>query len=96
MLLQGRIFKPEECAALGLVDELVDPSMLADRAQELAEGMARVPARSFASSKRGLRAPALAAIWAGNERERATIVGDWSSGEVLAAVEAYVAHTLRR
>lgn len=92
--LKGASFLPEEALARALVDELVDPDVLLERAVQEATSFARVPARAFASSKRGLRLPSLDLL----ERHEAAFDADvreaWTSAEVLGAVGDYVARTL--
>jgi len=55
----GRTFSAEDALARGLVDELVDPDSLADRAIEAARNLAAIPPGTFQLSKRQLRRPTL-------------------------------------
>lgn len=92
----GRLYRAEECAELGLVDELVEPEALLPRALERARGLAAIPGLSFARTKRLRRLPALENHDRHGARAAAETLEAWSSPEVLAAVRAYVARTLRR
>jgi enoyl-CoA hydratase len=55
----GRTFTPDEALARGLVDELVEPSALLDRALELARVLAATPPATFRLVKTQLRRPTL-------------------------------------
>lgn len=59
VVLLGRTYEPEDARERGLVDEIVSPDELEERALEIAFEMAAVGAESFALSKRQLRRPVL-------------------------------------
>jgi len=93
--LRGRIFSVDECRELGLVDEVVEPSLLLERALAAGEEFAALPPRSFALTKRQIRRPSIEAV------ERAAgltprILDAWSSPEILGAIRAYVDRTLKK
>jgi enoyl-CoA hydratase len=93
--LESRIFGCEDCLARGLVDELVLPEALLDRAVECATTLSRPPALSFAITKRLLRRPALERL----EREGSRageILDAWATDEVLGAIRGYVQRVLRK
>jgi len=92
--LRGRLFSVEECAELGLVDEVVEPAGLLVRACAVAEELAAFPPRAFALTKRQVRRPAAEAIEKGSGLEP-RILEAWSSPEVLGAIRAYVDRTLK-
>jgi enoyl-CoA hydratase len=60
--LWARTFGPEEARRRGLLDELVEPESVLDRALEVARDMAGMPADSYARIKRQIRHAALARI----------------------------------
>ena len=93
LVLRGETPKLEEAAALGLVDELVDPSELEARAQSRAAALAGMPRASFAATKAGLRRPAMQNYRAGfaHEDELKTI---WRSEDCRSAIRAYVERVL--
>lgn len=53
----GRTYEPAEALKRGLADEIVEPDAVLDRAFEVARRLARVPAKTFAVTKRALRQP---------------------------------------
>ncbi len=95
LVYSGRTVPPSEALALGLVDEIAEPDALLTRALEKAEQLARIPAITFALTKRTLTAPLL-------ERVRADLALDaqaqeaWASPEIQAHIRAYLEKTLRR
>ena len=93
--VESRIFTAEDCLARGLVDELVAPETLLDRAVECARKLASPPGRSFAITKRLLRRPAIDRLEREGSRSE-EILAAWSSDEVLGAVRAYVQRILRK
>lgn len=95
IVFESRIFTAEDCLARGLVDELVAPETLLDRAVECARKLASPPGRSFAITKRLLRRPAIDRLEREGSRSE-EILAAWSSDEVLGAVRAYVQRILRK
>jgi enoyl-CoA hydratase len=53
----GRTWQPEEALARGLVDELVDPGRLLDRACEVAQELLAIPTSAFKANKAAVRRP---------------------------------------
>lgn len=95
IVLESRIFGCEDCLARGLVDELVLPEALLDRAVERAGKLASPPGRSFAITKRLLRRPALERLEREGSRSE-EILDAWASDEVLGAIRGYVQRILRK
>lgn len=93
--LESRIFGCEDCLARGLVDELVPPEALLDRALECATKLSAPPARSFAITKRLLRRPAIERLEREGSRSE-EILDAWASEEVLGAIGRYVQRVLRK
>jgi enoyl-CoA hydratase len=95
-ILGGKNWTPDECLALGAVDELCEPAVLLDRAIEIARELASIPSRSFALTKRLAQLSALDLL----ERHAATaapmVLDAWSSPEVLDAIRAYVEKTIKK
>ena len=94
--LTGRTWGPDEALSRGLLDEVVEPAALFDRALERANAFAAVPARAFALTKRQLRSATLEKIDRDQEELGAQILEAWCAPEVGAAVKAYVDKTLRK
>ncbi|MBK7644757.1 MAG: enoyl-CoA hydratase/isomerase family protein [Planctomycetes bacterium] len=95
-LYTGRTWNAEEALAAGIVHELVEPAELLPRALAQARELAAIPASSYGISKRLRRAAALERLERDGPRAAHEVREAWSSPEVLAAVEGYVARTLRR
>jgi len=95
-IMLGRTYEPERALALGMLDEIVEPAMLMDRALAVAEELAAIAPSSFARSKRDLRRPVFE-TWAGHstEHDRETLER-WGSEEVQSAVRQYVEKTLKK
>jgi len=96
LLLRGRLCTPDEALARGLVDEIVPPGQLVERALEVALDLASPPPAAFAATKRRLRGPAREQAERLSRETRAATVALWNSAEVQAAVSAYVGQTLAR
>jgi enoyl-CoA hydratase len=62
LVMSGELIGPQEAAAAGLVDEIVDPPRLLERAVELAQ--VRAAARSYADVKQQLRAETMSRLTA--------------------------------
>jgi enoyl-CoA hydratase len=80
---------PDDASRLGLVDLVTDA--LEEEAMEWCQGVARIPAASFAATKEALNAPALRAA---DEQDLENCVRIWCSEPVLAAIERFVETTL--
>ncbi|HJP65272.1 MAG TPA: enoyl-CoA hydratase/isomerase family protein [Actinomycetota bacterium] len=90
LVLLGRTYPPERSLELGLLDELVEPDALLERAVEMANRLARIPTETFALTKRSLRAPveALVAARAGADDDRIRAL--WDSPEVRDSIRAFL------
>jgi enoyl-CoA hydratase len=61
LVCTGRTWLPEDALSRGLVDELVQPEKLLDRAIEVAEELAAIPAAVFTTTKLAVRGPMIEA-----------------------------------
>ena len=86
----------EEARELGLVDEIVPPESLLDRALEVAEGMARVAPETFALTKRQIRGPVLEHLAAGAVEDDREMERIWRLPSTREAVRRFVESTLKR
>ena len=86
----------EEALELGLVDEIVPPESLVDRAVELAERMARVAPETFALTKRQIRGPVLEHLAAGAAEDDREMERIWRLPSTREAIRAFVDSTLKR
>ncbi|HEV7764354.1 MAG TPA: enoyl-CoA hydratase/isomerase family protein [Thermoanaerobaculia bacterium] len=96
LIYTGRTVLSDEALRLGMIDEVVEASALASRAEEMAKHFAALPAQSFALAKRQLRSPAIRrAKHYANElddevRER------WGNPVTIENVRAYLAKTVKK
>jgi enoyl-CoA hydratase len=92
----GRTWPPEEALARGLVDELVEPERLLDRACEVAGEMAAIPAAAFTTTKLALRRPMIEAARLQASATDAAMTDHWCAPDTLRGVAAYAERTLKR
>jgi len=78
----------------GLVDEVIEPDRLRERALEVARDMASIPGEAFRLTKRLMRAPALARIEAANRSESDLLMRIWTEPATFETVRAFVGKTL--
>jgi enoyl-CoA hydratase len=89
----GLVAPPDEACAIGLVDEVVDPESLMDRAVSIAQELASIPSTTFALTKRALVASLLERVATVDD---AALIAAWHSEEVYEAIRRYLAKTVRR
>jgi enoyl-CoA hydratase len=95
LILTGRTWPPEEALARGLVDELVEPEQLLERALKVAAELAAIPAATYSATKRAVRRPLVEAAHSQSAQD-AAIVETWCSEEARASIEAFVAKAIGR
>ena len=95
LVLTGRTVKAGEALALGLADEVVEPEALVPRACEVADQLARIPAASFALTKRAFCDPLLERVRAASDRDAEVAVA-WASPAVHARIREYIEATFHR
>jgi enoyl-CoA hydratase/carnithine racemase len=95
LCLDGGPLTPKEAAQLGIVDEVVPPKKLLDRAVELASRMARRPKGAIAAVKRSIYEGGSMSLGQGLRQERAQFLSAIGSPEAEAAMAAYVDATER-
>ena len=89
-------YAPSDALTRGLVDAVVEPDALLDRAVEAANTLAALSPRTFALTKRQTRQDALQRMERDGARIDAEAMQVWSSDETLARVKDYVARTLKK
>jgi enoyl-CoA hydratase len=94
LICTGRTWQPEAALARGLVDELVDPEQLLDRALQVAEEMAALDPATFAATKLAVRRPLIEAAER-EEADDAAIIERWCSAETLAHVASFAERMIR-
>ncbi|MDO8733151.1 MAG: enoyl-CoA hydratase/isomerase family protein [Actinomycetota bacterium] len=95
-VLQGLAIDPEAALAIGMIDELADPEQLLDRAIAQAQGLASVPAVTFALTKQALHAETRDLMEAGSPADDDEVADAWQSAEVRAQIQAQVDRMTRR
>lgn len=88
LILRGRVVRPEEALALGLVHEVVDDA--AARALELASELAKLSPVSMAQIKRAVLGGADKALAAGLAIEADACLATLRSAEAVTAMRAYL------
>jgi enoyl-CoA hydratase len=94
--LRAHTFGPEEARRRGVLDELVAPHAVLDRAIEVAREMAGMPADSYARIKQQVRASALAEIEEVVSRGSDPMLSQWLSPQAREASAAVLASSRRR
>jgi enoyl-CoA hydratase len=79
--LEGRLFSPQDAAAVGLLHEVVPPERLQQRAVERALELGALPAGAFAEVKRALRAPVAQRAREAQAQDAARWVETWFGEE---------------
>ena len=95
LIYRGKTYGVEDAYARGLVDEIIEPDRLLERACAVAGAMAFEPVSRFRITKRQLRGPALAAMAAHGADPDADVIAEWQRPETAGAIRAYLAE-LRR
>jgi enoyl-CoA hydratase len=96
LILTGRTWPPEEALARGLVDELVEPERLLDRACEVAEELAAIPTPTFTATKLALRRMMLEAAREQGAKTDAAVLEHWSSPGTLREAAKFVSQAIKR
>lgn len=96
VVLLGETYPADEAFARGLVDEIEEPAKLLDRACAVAAQLGAVPPAAFALNKRQIRQPALDWLAGPGAGLAAECRAVWASPDCRAAVERYVAATLKK
>jgi enoyl-CoA hydratase len=95
-MLNGATFTPDVALTRGLVDQVVEPSELLDRALAAAETLAALPPATFALTKQQFRQSAADAMERHGGRVAAASEEIWTSAITLDRVRDYVAKTLKK
>jgi enoyl-CoA hydratase len=90
LALTARTMDPPSAVRIGLVDAVVPPDELLDRALDHARELARLPAAGYALTKAQLHGPARQRIAERAPVDDPRLAGLWQSTAGLAAVAAYL------
>ena len=86
--------EPAAALELGLIDEVVEPEALLDRALATAERLASVPADTFAITKREIRRPAMDRIRSLAQTTAQEVQAQWLEPRTLDRIRAYLDRTI--
>ena len=95
VLYSGNTYVPEEALAMGLIDEIVEPGVLEERALDLAGRMATLPPQVFAITKRQLRHIAIERM-AQTASMDGEVLEAWAAPETHAHIREYLARTVKK
>jgi enoyl-CoA hydratase len=96
MTLTGATYLSDEARTRGLVDEVVEPAALMDRAMAVAKTFAAIPADTFAATKEQLRQRVTDHMAQHGARIDARAEQIWASPETLQSVRDFVARTFKK
>lgn len=96
IILSGATFPTDEARTRGLVDEVVEPDVLMERAISVAQTLANLPPATFAMTKSQIRQPLIDRMAKDGARVDALAAQIWTSADALDRVGAYVAKTLKK
>lgn len=96
IILSAATFSPEDAKARGLVDELVAPSDLIDRAVAAAEHFISIRPEAFEISKRQIRQPVADRYKSEAGRFESEINDLWYSEQAFDRIRDYVSRTLKK
>ena len=96
LICTGRTWPPEEALARGLVDELVEPERLLERACAVAEELAAIPPAVFRATKLAVRRPMIEAAQRQAALTDAELLEHWCAPETLRQVAQFAEQTLKR
>jgi len=94
LTLMARTVSVDQALAMGIVDEVVKPEELMERATRAAQRLARVPSGSYAVTKRALIAPAVERVERLGEEHERQVVDLWASPEVHEAIREFLKRTI--
>jgi enoyl-CoA hydratase len=95
-IFSGATFPSKDAVVRGLVDELVDPVVLLDRAVAAAQALAALPPYAFVLTKRQTRQPALERLESVGRAVDVAVEEIWTAPETLERIRVYVARTFKK
>lgn len=94
LLYTGETFPPPDAIDRGLIDEIVEPSALLDRAVEAAQRLAALSPPAFAATKQQLRLDVAERMKKHGRRIDAAVTKIWASPKATETIRDYVVRTL--
>ena len=89
LIYQGKTYAVGEAYERGLLDEVVEPDSLLQRAQDVAANLCSEPSARFRITKRQLRAPSLRQMEFGPDTN-SEVLDAWKDPATVAAIQEYV------
>lgn len=90
------VYDPDVALAKGLLDEVIAPDSLMERALHVADRLARVPEGTFVAMKKLVRKPALERIARYSDEHDVEAARLWASDEVRASIQQFLDATVGR
>ena len=94
IVYSGRNYTPEEALQLGILDRIVEPEDLLDRACDVAEQLGSIPPEAFRITKQLIRQPAIDRFKRYHETIDKETHKVWSSPEIHDAIREYLQRTV--
>jgi len=94
LAITGATHPMEEALRRGLIDALVEPETLLDRACDIAAQLAQIPATAFALVKRQLRQPALDFCRQLATTHDPAVAQVWRDPKTMVAIRSYLERTI--
>ncbi|MCC6779740.1 MAG: enoyl-CoA hydratase/isomerase family protein [Hyphomicrobiales bacterium] len=95
-VIGGATYEPAEAVRRGLVDEVVDPGALLERAVTTATRLADLSPAAFALTKQQIRQPTLDRVEEARDNVAAEVDALWAAPQTLARIRDYAERTLRK
>jgi enoyl-CoA hydratase len=96
MVLSGATYLCDDARARGLVDDIVEPAELMDRAMAAAKRLAALPPATFALTKAQLRQPVADRMARHGASVDARAEAIWASADTIGHIRDYVAKTFKK
>jgi enoyl-CoA hydratase len=96
IIFTGAAYTPEQGVERGLVDDIVEPAHLLDRAMSEAERLAALSPAAFALTKRQRRQPVHDELRRNGDAFDAAAGDIWTAPETVGRIRDYVARTLKK
>lgn len=94
IVYRAETYEPPDALALGLLDEVVEPGALLDRALATAERLASIRAETFALTKREIRRPVMDRVRALEQDAAPDIRAQWLDPRTLDNIRSYLDRTI--
>jgi enoyl-CoA hydratase len=96
MILSGATYPGDDARARGLLDEVVEPAELMDRATARAKALAALSPAAFAATKQQIRQPVADRIVQHGKRVDDRAGQIWAAADTLEHIRDYVAKTFKK